>query len=251
MKMDEKGISLLKSLEGLRLTAYQCSAGRWTIGYGHTGNAGAPIVVPGMKVTKAEADRILVRDVAYFEELIRPLVTVDLNQGQWNAIVCFVFNVGVPVFAASTLLKKINAGQFDQVPAEMMKWTKYTDPKTKEKVVSKGLVIRRRQETAMWRSLDDDTPVSEGDLRLIAEPPAPVRSVVQSKEATASIATTMAGALLVATEMKKQLDQAADLVNAFIEASKNPSFIIAGSICLISVAIFYWRRKRLVEEETA
>lgn len=251
MKIDEKGIDLLKDLEGLRLTAYQCSAGRWTIGYGHTSNAGAPTVVPGQKLTKDEADKILRRDVAYFENELSPLITGALNQGQWNAVVSFAYNVGIPAFSGSTLRKKINDGRLSDVPAEMMKWTKYTNPTTKMREELKGLVIRRRAECGMWRSLDDPGEVKEGDMRLAAVAPEPVRNVAQSKEATASIATTMAGSLLVATEMKKQLDDAAGLVDAFLNASKNPSFVIACTIALISMAIFYWRRKRLVEEETA
>lgn len=114
--------------------------GTLTIGVGHTGAN----VKPGMRVTAEGADAILSNDLVRFENAVNNLVKVDLNQNQFDALVAFAFNVGVSAFGSSTLLKKLNKGQYAAVPSELMKWTK-----SKGKQMA-GLVNRRSQEAALW-----------------------------------------------------------------------------------------------------
>jgi lysozyme len=138
-KLTREGIEKIKQFEGLKLTAYQCSAGVWTIGYGHTSTA-----KKGMKITEEEAESLLYADLEVFESAVDRLVQVKLTEWQFSALVSFAFNVGVRAFEKSTLLKKLNAGNYDAVPAQLMRWNK-----TKGKVVA-GLTNRRAAEAGMW-----------------------------------------------------------------------------------------------------
>lgn len=114
--------------------------GTLTIGYGHTG----PDVTPGLRIDQARADSLLRRDLDQFEAAVDRLVKVDLNDNQFAALVSFAFNCGVGNFQGSTLLKKLNAGNFAAVPTELMKWTK-----SKGKQMQ-GLVNRRSAEAGLW-----------------------------------------------------------------------------------------------------
>lgn len=135
----QEAIELIQAFEGLRLKAYQCPAGLWTIGYGHTSS-----VSPGLVIPHALAVRLLYEDVAFFEKAVMRHVTVPLNQNQLSALVCFSFNVGMENFIPSTLLKLLNRGWYEQVPAQLMRWNK-----AKGRVLG-GLSRRRAAEAALW-----------------------------------------------------------------------------------------------------
>jgi lysozyme len=173
MKTSARGLTVIKEFEGKRLEAYLCPAGEWTIGYGHTSAAGTPKVMPEMRITDAEAYAILQRDVVAFEMAVSRLVKKPLNQGQFDALVSFIYNVGAGAFEKSTLLKRINAGRFDDVPAQLMRWTKGGGRELP------GLVRRRRAEAALWRSLFEG-PVAEtagkGDVAKVEQAPGPEKA---------------------------------------------------------------------------
>jgi len=158
MKISPAGLELIKAHEGLRLKAYKCPAGVWTIGYGSTG----PHVRPGLVITDKEAVDLLIRDVARFEAAVNRLVKVPLNQNQFDALVSFVFNVGVGAFEKSTLLRLLNGGRYEAVPAQLMRWTK---AKGRE---LPGLVKRRRDEGTLWA-----TPIAETPVKAVSEAPSP------------------------------------------------------------------------------
>ncbi len=102
--ISEKGLSLVRQFEGLRTTAYKCSAGVWTIGYGHTQQVKA-----GQVITKAQADAFLQLDISKADAAIQRLVKVPINQNERDALASFIFNVGAGAFqTSSTMLKKIN-----------------------------------------------------------------------------------------------------------------------------------------------
>lgn len=155
----------IKLWEGEILHAYDDATGRsinrgdrirgtLTIGIGHTG----PDVTPGMTITDAQADKLLAADLAQAEEAVSRLVTVPLSDPQFGTLVSFAFNAGVGAFTSSTLLKKLNQGKYDAVPAELMKWVKTTINGVK--VNSPGLVSRRAQEAAYWSS-GSSAPVTQ------------------------------------------------------------------------------------------
>ncbi|HCR1911714.1 TPA: lysozyme [Enterobacter kobei] len=139
MKTGEKGLALIKHFEGLRLWAYQCSANVWTIGYGHTAG-----VRPGDVITPEQADAFLREDVADAERSVGRFVCVPLTQHQFDALVSFVFNLGVESFRTSTLLKKLKAGDYDSAAQEFGCWV-HAGGKALP-----GLVRRREAERALF-----------------------------------------------------------------------------------------------------
>ncbi len=139
MKLSENGLQLLKKHEGLRLTAYQCSANVWTIGYGHTRG-----VSMGDTCTEQQAEEWLLEDVAMAEKAVNKQ-GLKINQNQFDALVSFVFNLGEAAFKSSTLLKKIKANPNDPTIAdEFAKW-RYAGGS-----VISGLVTRRKNESNLY-----------------------------------------------------------------------------------------------------
>jgi lysozyme len=134
------GKRLIKKFESLRLKAYTCVSGTWTIGWGTTKG-----VKPGMTITAPEAERMFSNDLKHFEKNLRQLVRVPLTQCQFDALVSFMYNVGVEAFKVSTLRRLLNKGQYDQVPAQLNRWV-YVDGK-----VSRGLKIRRKVEGRVFQ----------------------------------------------------------------------------------------------------
>ena len=119
MKTGNKGIELIKHFEGCELEAYKCPAGVWTIGYGHIKG-----VHEGMTITEHQAEEMLKSELHEYEGYINDYVTVPLNQNQFDAMVSWVYNLGGGNLRASTLLKVLNAGEYDGVPAQMLRWNK-------------------------------------------------------------------------------------------------------------------------------
>ena len=111
------GRELTESFEGCKLEAYQDVRGVWTIGYGHTGS-----VSPGDTCTQQEADDWLQEDIQWAAQVVVREVKRDLTQGEFDALVDFVYNVGSGNFASSTLLKMINAGDFVGAAAQFEHW---------------------------------------------------------------------------------------------------------------------------------
>lgn len=119
IKISLTGINLIKQFEGCRLEAYYCPAGVLTIGYGHT-----KIVSPGLHITQQKANELLALDLALFEAAVAQLVKVPLTQCQVDALISFVYNVGVGAFTSSTLLKKLNAKDYVGAASEFSRWNK-------------------------------------------------------------------------------------------------------------------------------
>ena len=143
-QISQHGLDKLKQWEGLKTKAYKDAGGVWTIGYGHTAMAGSPVPYQGQVITAAEAENILLKDLMQYEAAVANNVNVKLNDNQFAALVSFTFNVGINAFKKSKLLKKLNNGNFDAVPTELMKWNKAGGKKLQ------GLVNRRRAEGYLW-----------------------------------------------------------------------------------------------------
>ena len=136
MNISEKGLNLLKEFEGLRLTAYQCQAGVWTIGYGHTKG-----VKKGDKITEKEAEEYLIKDIANVQKELNKYM-LPINQNQYDALVSFFFNVGsarIPSFIPFIR----SSGTAD----ETAKMAKYIFA---GKIKSKGLQNRRNKELSLY-----------------------------------------------------------------------------------------------------
>lgn len=137
------GLKLIKSFEGFSPLEYTCVAGKRTIGYGHVLRAGECYPAG---VTEAEAETLLLDDVAEAEQTVIDLVEVPLSANQFDALVSFVFNVGWRKFAGSTLLKKLNAADYDGAAAEFLRW-KYAGG-----TVINGLLRRRIAEKKLFET---------------------------------------------------------------------------------------------------
>jgi lysozyme len=235
MQTSQRGIELIKEFEGLRLKAYLCPAKVWTVGFGHTTSAGPPIVQPGMTITSKQAEEILKSDLVKYEAGVLKLVKVPLTQGQFDALVSFAFNCGVGALGRSTLLKRVNAKRFGDVPAELMKWTK---AKGRE---LPGLVRRRRAEAALWRAVDEATPVDPDESGTAPELPKPSKTMAKSREGNAALAAGGAAAITAVGE-------AASHVGTLSDALGRPAVFVLIAIALACAAIWYWRRQRLQEE---
>ena len=139
MQTSQRGIDLIKSFEGLRLSAYRCPADIPTIGYGTT--SGVKI---GDTITKERAEELLREDVRRFEDQVLRLVKVPLTQGQFDALTSFVYNLGAGNLSNSTLLRLLNAGDYAGAAAQFERWNKAGD-----KTLA-GLVRRRAAERALF-----------------------------------------------------------------------------------------------------
>lgn len=139
--INPEGVALLKGFEGCKLTAYLCPAGVWTIGYGHTGD-----VFAGQKITQQEADNLLNKDLAVFEQGVDKLTSKYLTENQFSALVCFAYNVGLGNLKSSTLLKKVNLAE-PEASKEFLRWNKAGGKELA------GLTRRRKAEQVLF-----DTP---------------------------------------------------------------------------------------------
>jgi lysozyme len=230
-RVSPRGLDIIKRHEGLRLNAYLCPAGVWTIGYGHTSAAGAPTVKPGMRITEAEALAILARDLGRFEARVNRLVKVPLTQHQFDALVSFDFNTGA--IHSSTLLRKLNAGRHQDVPAELMRWTRAGGKELP------GLVRRRREEAGLWRSLDEHATGGTADAGAGQVTAAPVNGKSLAKSRTMAgggIAAT--GGIVVAVQEAR---------NALTEAKPNVTEgsmigLVLGVVILIGAGIAIYAR---------
>lgn len=165
METSDRGLALIKQHEGLRLEAYPDAGygwGRATIGYGHTAQAGPPGVVQGMKITVSDAEQILRNDLRKFEGYVKSAVHVPLNQHQFDALVSWTFNLGPGNLKTSTMLRKLNAGDYQGAADEMLRWNK-----SNGKVLA-GLTKRREAERALFI-----TPVSRPAPKPAQKPVAP------------------------------------------------------------------------------
>lgn len=135
-------VELIKESEGLRLRAYLPTPNDvWTIGYGHTKTAR-----PGMKITQRGAEELLKQDLAWVEAALARYVKVPLTQNQYDALASFVYNLGATNFKNSTLLKKLNAGDYQGAADQLPRWNKQ-----KGKVL-RGLTTRRAKERTLFLS---------------------------------------------------------------------------------------------------
>lgn len=151
MKTSDDGLKFIALAEGNVLRIYKDQAGLETIGVGHL------LTEDDKKsgrfkdgITEEQSIELLRHDVTLAENAVTSLVKVPLTQNQFDVLVDFVFNLGKGALQSSTLLKKLNAGDKASVPAEIMKWNRVRNPKTKKLEVSKGLTRRREKEAERW-----------------------------------------------------------------------------------------------------
>ena len=155
MNTSPDGIAVLKYFENCSLTAYPDPAtggAPWTIGWGHTG----PEVVPGLTWTQDQAADQLVTDLSSREQTVSGAVTAALTQGQFDALVDFVYNLGAGNFLSSTLLRLVNSGDMTGAAAQFARWNKAAG------VPMRGLTRRRAAEAALFTGSSGADAISAG-----------------------------------------------------------------------------------------
>lgn len=150
MKASDKIKNFIKGKEGLKLEAYRCPSNKWTIGYGHTGAN----VHAGMKIDRAEADRLFDIDLERFEQQLTDMVHANgvtgLTQERFDALLSFAYNAGINALRGSTLWRKVLANPNDPTIAnEFKRWVYGTQ--NGQKVRLAGLERRRAEEAEIWR----------------------------------------------------------------------------------------------------
>lgn len=148
MKTSHEGIQTLKYLEGCKLTSYLCPAGVWTRGYGHTKKA-----KPGQTITQEQAVTDLFEDILPIERALTDIFGDELHQHEFDAVVLFVFNIGLRKFRESTMFKLLLDGKNARAADEFPRWINAGGKPLK------GLVIRRDIERRMFEEGKYDYPV--------------------------------------------------------------------------------------------
>lgn len=145
MNISKEGISLIKKFEGLRLKPYLCSADVPTIGYGSTVYAnGVKVTLTDNPITEKEAEELLNKTLKKYIDAVNELVTAPLTQNKFDALVSFVYNVGIENFKRSTLLSRLNNKEVSSAAKEFHRWTKARG------VTIQGLVKRRAEEATLF-----------------------------------------------------------------------------------------------------
>ena len=219
MRISERGIALLKQFEGLELEAYQDIAGIWTIGYGHTGGD----VEPGMRITEREAEALLRKDLKSRENAVDRLVNVPVNQNEFDALVSFVYNVGISALGKSTALKRLNRGDRFGAADAITWWNKATVGGVLRPVM--GLTRRRASEKALFLTPVNPPIVREPDnisenSRVTPVEDSPRRgNVVESR--TVQGATVAGGAGAAASSLGRDTAEELDQLETNIESGES------------------------------
>lgn len=152
MKTGARGLALIKQFEGLRLDAYRDQVGVWTIGYGHTAQAGPPTPAAGLRITRQEAEALLIRDLVKYEAAVDGVLTRSPTQNQFDAMVSLCFNIGPGNFARSSVVRAFNKAEDNRAAEAFLAWNKAGG-----KVLS-GLARRRQAERRLFLSHGATTP---------------------------------------------------------------------------------------------
>lgn len=140
MKTSDKGIQLIKDFEGFSSKPYLCPANKWTIGYGWTHG----VTKDSKPITETEATKLLADGLSSYETGVLDCVDVDLQQCEFDALVSFAYNLGIHSLRTSTLLKKLNQGDYEGAADQFLRWSKANG------TVLAGLTRRREAEREMF-----------------------------------------------------------------------------------------------------
>jgi lysozyme len=224
MNISRDGLKLIKSFEGYHTrlkngdcVAYQCPAKVWTIGWGCTEG-----IKPGLVWTEQQAEDALLKEIAKFETGVDKLVTVDINQNEFDACVSLAYNIGLGGFGRSTVLRCINKGNKTGAARAFDMWTKGGGR------VLPGLVSRRKREAALFLK-----PVEKPDepyMPQAVEPEAPPTGA-------ATTATVAGGAGLAGLEIVRGIASPESASSFFSFASAAP-YVVGGILLVVLVLIY-------------
>lgn len=200
MKLSTQGAALIKQREGCRLVVYDDGAGNLTAGIGHRLLPGSKLKA-GDAITPSQRDTWFVADCSVAANAVNVLVDVPLNQDQFDALVSFVFNIGVDDFTTSTLLKLLNQRDYTGAKAQFVRWH-YIHVGGK-KVSDDGLLNRRLAEAAQFGALQAHPASSTqppGAAPAVPRPAAPPHSVTQTTTGRLQIGAVVSGGVAAAVQ---------------------------------------------------
>ena len=146
MSVSNKGVDLICEFEGKRLVAYDDGVGIWTIGFGTIKYPNGVRVKKGDTCTLDQAKEYMRHDLIEFEHTVNSSVKVPLNQNQFDALVSLAYNIGSNAFKSSTLVKKLNAGDYHGAADQFNVWVNGGGKRMQ------GLVNRRDREKLLFLS---------------------------------------------------------------------------------------------------
>lgn len=257
LRLSTAGQNLIKAFESClrpigdgRITAYMDPVGVPTIGWGHTNHHGRKFKM-GDVWTQAECDGEFRSDMIRFEKAVKSLVTVPLKQWQFDALVSFSFNVGEGALGKSTLLRKVNARDFDGAALEFQKWNKGGGR------VLLGLVRRRASESLLFQHIPDANydgrpdkvrPPTVQEAEAIPPPPQGVDEPELPPKTGVTETAVVGGGLSVTAIVTIVLDKLGDLSEGTLHAlgalAEKPYFWVA-VFSLAAFAFIYWKRRQI------
>lgn len=241
MQLSQRGLDLIKNFEGFHrrlpdgtCIAYRCPANVLTLGYGCTKG-----IKPGMIWTEQQAQEALAKELIGHEQAVLRLVSVDLNQNQFDALVSFAYNCGDGALEKSTLLKKLNAGDYPGAQAEFMKWNKAAGK------VLRGLSIRRAKEAALFAERVEEEAGDPLPQALDAPPAEPMKP---STKMTIAATASGTGTALVSSPPAAITDTVSN-VGAWQTIGKTVSGmatvamsypLLSGGVLIVAVGVIFW-----------
>jgi lysozyme len=220
--MNAAGMKLLKEFEGFETDAYQDIVGVWTIGYGFTDN-----VRPGDKITRAAADKYLLKELKSYERAVKSACTLAPNENQLAAMTCLAWNIGKAGFKGSTVVKAHNRGDFTETARAFGLWKKAGG-----KVV-KGLVRRRAAEAALYL-----TPVKDVEPESMPQAVEEERPMTQSKLVTGGTITAGVSGLSVAAQVAGDVGSIRDSFGPWL-----PYILMIAAVIGVGAGLFIvWER---------
>ncbi len=273
LRLSSEGGALIRSFEGCltptdhtrtKFRPYVCPAGVLTIGWGHTNDNGRKFKANDVW-TKGECDAEFRADMVRFEQAVRRRVKVELTQHQFDALVSFTYNCGEGNLAKSSLLRKVNAGDFEGAAGAFAGWNRGRNPVSHQLVVLNGLTRRRAAEAKLFaegdhRAVhaeyhaakaadpDDDEPMPQG----VAPADDSSKPMSTSKIGNGSSAIVLGSAAEVASKIKDAVDQANSVKDGVKDLGISevlghlvmmPTFWIAVATAAIAGCIWFWRRE--------
>ena len=237
------GANLITQSESIRLKAYFCPAGKPTIGRGHTQGITAQMVRDGYTITAAQEQALFNQDMAEWEADVRRLLTRQPNENQLAALVSFAFNIGMPGFSTSSVLKAFNRGDDQAAYRAFGLWNKITDPVTKKKVVSNGLSIRRAKEAALYLTPVVGTPYDTPMPQAVAEPKSMTESTINRAGIVAGGTTAIAAVSEVSNTVASLKYSVASLGDWLV-----PLLLV---VAIAAIGYIVWERFNLRKEGRA
>lgn len=242
-------VALLALAESLRLKAYLCPAGVWTIGWGETEG-----VVPGMVWTKPHADERLCQELTRYVGAIRKLCKAAPNDNQLGAFLSLAYNIGLTAFKKSTVLRQYNLGNYAAAARAFALWNKATIKGKKTELA--GLTSRRAAEAALFLQPieDDEAPAQPMPQAVAAESRLAASPITQSGAVTAG-----AGALTLLSSARDGAEQVSGGLSVVQEAAgtvsglvstlstalgMTPTTLLGLAILATGVVVMYWRHQQ-------